>query len=84
MTSRPLMLVSKKPSSMRFSGGSMVSGVSCIISAVSALRMRLPWYSPSCRCAIMKCAMSSPLAASEPAGAGPMISYGRGSSEACG
>jgi hypothetical protein len=39
-----------------------------------SLRMRLPLHSPFCRCAIMKCAMSTPGDDSEPAGAGPQIS----------
>ena len=52
----------------------MVNGLLCIVSAVSARRMRLPLYSPFCRCAIMKCAMSSAGEDIEPAGAGPTIS----------
>src|SRR5580765_7414979 len=60
---------------MRFSGGIMSVGVSCIILAVSALRMRLPLYSPFCRCAIMNLAMSSPLAARLPAG-GELVALG--------
>ena len=79
----PLMFVSKKPSSMRFSGGSSVSGLSCISFAVSSLRMRLPLYSPFWRCAIMKCAISSPGEDSEPAGAGPTISNFFAGCEAC-
>ena len=59
----------------------MVSGLLCIVSAVSARRMRLPWYSPFCRCAIMKCAISSAGEDNEPAGAGPTISNRCGSSE---
>jgi len=35
-------MVSKKPNSMRLSGGNRVSGLLCIISAVSAFKMRLP------------------------------------------
>ena len=47
----------------------------CISSRGLRLEDALPLYSPFCRWAIMKCAMSSPVEDdSEPAGAGPTIS----------
>ena len=46
-----------------------VSGVPCIVFAVSSARIRWSPKAPFCRCAIMKRAISAPVAASEPAGA---------------
>ena len=60
---------------MRLSGGSRDAGLTlssellCIALAVASDRMRAPLNWPFCRCAIMKLAMSVPLADRPPAGA---------------
>ncbi|HZG89664.1 MAG TPA: hypothetical protein VEZ42_05565 [Pseudonocardia sp.] len=82
MTSRPLTFDSKKPSRIRFSGGTTSSAVSCICAAVSGRRIRRSSSSPSCRWASMNRPMSAALADIDPAGPTPMISKGTRSPEA--
>ena len=85
MISRPLTFISKKPSSIRLSGGisdlglTLASGLLCINAAVSGFRMPRPFS----RCAIMNLAMSTPEDASEPAGPTWTHSKPRAGLDAC-